>query len=277
VALAAGIAVALPAAAAQASSGGPVATAAGGDAAPPNPSVVGVAIQRTDASLAGAADAIDAGDGAGAAAKLTASRRYLLRSYAGAQYLIANQPPPAADAASVSSKKKFVRLAKRAIKAAHRRAAGSVTARASGGAVGPVFADAPTAVFSVLTSQYNAATAAVGMAPDATGQLLAKVKTTLNTAIILRNRLVNVIHAASPPAAAEARVKAHAAGTAPVGFDVMMPGLIVLIDDELQMMNAASADPSVPAEAKAILTGAIAADTQVETLVNQFWPPVPAD
>jgi hypothetical protein len=75
------MAVALPAAAAQASSGGPVATAAGGDAPPLNPSVVGVPIQRTDAALSGAADAVDGGDGAGAAAKLTATRRYLLRSY----------------------------------------------------------------------------------------------------------------------------------------------------------------------------------------------------
>jgi hypothetical protein len=279
VALVAGIAVGLPAAAAHASSGNPVAGAAGGDAAPLNPSVVGVPIQRTDAALAGAADAIDAGDGAGAAAKLTASRRYLLRSYSGARYLIANQPPPAADAASASPKK-FVKLAKRAIKAARIRAAGgrrSVVAGTSGGAVGPVFADAPTAVFNVLTSQYSAATAAVGMAPDATGQLLAKAKTTLDTAIILRNRLVQIIYAAAPPVAADAGIEAHTAQADVTTFDMVMPGLTVLIDDELQLMNAASADPSVPAEAKAVLTDAIAADTQVEALVNQYWPPVPAD
>ncbi|MCW3024183.1 MAG: hypothetical protein JWR30_3505 [Conexibacter sp.] len=278
VALVAGIAVGLPAAAAHASSGNPVAGAAGGGAAPLNPSVVGVPIQRTDAALAGAADAIDAGDGAGAAAKLTASRRYLLRSYSGARYLIANQPPPAASAAGASPKK-FVKLAKRAIKAARIRAAGgrrSVIAGTSGGAVGPAFADAPTAVFNVLTSQYSAATAAVGMAPDATGQLLAKAKTTLDTAIILRNRLVQIIYAAAPPVAA-AGIKAHSAQADVTTFDVVMPGLTVLIDDELQLMNAASADPSVPAEAKAVLTDAIAADTQVEALVNQYWPPVPAD
>jgi hypothetical protein len=279
VALVAGIAVGLPATAAQASPDGPVAKAAGGDAAPLNPSVVGLAIQRTDASLSGAADAIDAGDGAGAAAKLTASRRYLLRSYSGAKYLIALPPPPAADAASVSPKK-FVKLAKRAIKAARKRAAngsGSVTAGASGGAVGPAFADGPTAVFNVLTSQYSAATASVGMAPDATGQLLAKVKTTLDTAIILRNRLVQVIHTAAPPVAEEAGIEARAAQEDVTTFDMVMPGLTALIDDELQMMNAASADPTVPAEAKAVLTDAIAADTQVEALVNTYWPPVVAD
>jgi hypothetical protein len=280
VALIAGVAVALPAAAAQASSGGgPTATAAGGEAPPLNPSVVGVPIARTDAALSGAADAIDGGDGAGAAAKLTATRRYLMRSYSGAKYLIANQPPPVADDARVTART-FVRRAKRAIRAARARAANhnvNVTARAAGDAVGPVFADAPTAVFNVLTSQYSAATAAVGMAPDATGQLLAKAGTVLDTAIILRNRLVQIIAAAAPPVADDARVKAHAAQDDVTTFDLVMPGLALLIGDELQQMNAASADTSVPAEVKTVLTGAIAADTQVQTLVNTTWPPVVED
>jgi hypothetical protein len=201
------------------------------------------------------------------------------RTYLAPEYLIANQPPPAADAASVSPKK-FVKLAKRAIRAARARAASGprrITAVASGGAVGPVFADAPTAVFNVLTSQYSAATAAVAMAPDATGQLLAKVNTTLDTAIILRNRLVQIIHTAAPPVADDARVKAHAAQDDVTTFDMVMPGLTLLIGDELQQMNAASADPAVPAEAKAVLTDAIAADTQVQNLVNTYWPPVVDD
>jgi hypothetical protein len=33
----------------------------------------------------------------------------------------------------------------------------------------------------------------------------------------------------------------------------------------------------VPSDAKAILTSAIAADKQIENLVNQYWPPAPAD
>jgi hypothetical protein len=247
-----------------------------------SPSIVGVPIQRTESALSNAADAIDAVDGAGAASQLTASRRYLLRSYNGAKYLIAHPPaaPPAeADSASAD---RFVRLARRAIRASHSRAAGDgrwIKAKASGGApAGPAFADGPTAVFNVLTSQYSAATAAVGMAPDTKGELLAKVKTTLNTAIVLRNRLVKVVHAASPPAPAEAdSVKAHASQEegAPT-FDTVMPGLTVLLDDELQQMQAAAADSSVPSDAKAILTSAIAADKQIEALVNQYWPPAPA-
>jgi hypothetical protein len=277
VALTAGLALALPAAAAQASSAGPVAHAAGGDAAPLNPSIVGVPIQRTEESLSHAADAIDAVNGPEAAGALTASRRYLLRSYNGAKYLIAHPPAPPAEADSVSAKK-FVRLARRAIRASRSRAASDgrwIKAHASqDDAPGPVFADGPTAVFNVLTSQYNAATAAVGMAPDTKGELLAKVKTTLSTALVLRNRLVKVVHAAAPPVAEADSVKARASQEeGAVTFDLVMPGLTALIDDELQQMQAAAADSSMPSDAKAILTSAIAADQQIESLVNTYWPP----
>jgi hypothetical protein len=270
---------ALPAAAAQAKAAGPVAHAAGGGAPPADPAIVGVPIQRTGVALSNAADAIDAGNGAQAVGPLTASRRYLLRSYRGAKYLIAHPPPaPAGDGGT--SPRRFVKLARRFIRAAHRgRHQGWIMAHTSGGAVGPAFADGPTAVFDVFTSQYNAATAAVDMAPDTKGKLLAKVQTTLNTAIILRNRLVKIVHAATPPAPADAgRVHAHSSGGAVVGsFDTVMPGLIVLLDDELQQMQAMAQDSSVPSASQAIVTKAIAADQQIENLVNQFWPPVPAD
>src|SRR3954465_12745866 len=232
-ALTVGFALALPAAAAQAGSGPP----------PVDPAIVGVPIPRTAAALSNAADAIDAGTGAQAAGPLTASRRYLLRSYSGAKYLIANAPPPVAADASANPQKfrslarSFIRAARRGdqrgwITAPARRAAhrGWITAHARGGAVaGPAFADAPTAVFDVFTSQYSAATAAAGMSPDAKGELLAKVKTTLNTAIVLRNRLVKVVHTAAPPAPAEAgSVHAHAAQAVAGEFDAVMPALTVL-------------------------------------------------
>jgi hypothetical protein len=35
-------------------------------------------------------------------------------------------------------------------------------------------------------------------------------------------------------------------------------------------------DSSVPSDSKAALTDAIAADKQIESLVNQWWPPAPA-
>ena len=281
VVVATALALAVPAAAAQAEAPGPTAHAAGSGPPPVDPAIVGVPIQRTSVALANAADAIDAGNGAQAVGPLTASRRYLLRSYAGAKYLIANAPPPVAEAGSVRAHT-FLRLARATVRASHRRAAGKggwIHAHSSGAeATGPAFADAPTAVFDVLTSQYNAATAAVDMSPDTTGTLLSKVKTTLDTAIVLRNRLVKVVAAAAPPAPAEAgSVHAHASQAVPGEFDAVMPGLTVLLDDELQQMTAASQDANTPADVKTMLTSAIAADKQVEALVNQIWPPAPAE
>src|SRR4051812_27441675 len=244
-ALFASLAVAGTASASDTKPGDSVAHVAGGDVAPLTPSIVGIPIMRTERSLTKAGDRIDDGNGAGAVGPLTASRRYLLRSYNGAKYLIAHPPPaPAGDGSA--NPQKFRKLARSFIRASrHGRQGAWIKAHASGGAVGPAFADGVTAVFDVFPSQYNAATAAVDMAPDTKGDLLAKVKTTLNTAIVLRNRLVKVVHAAAPPAPAEdGSAHAHASDGPPT-FDAVMPGLTVLLDDELQQMQAAAADNSV--------------------------------
>jgi hypothetical protein len=283
-ALAACLAVALPAGAAQAGSG-PAAHSAGSGAPAPNPAIVAVPLARADKAINNAADAIDAGNGAQAAGPLRASRRYMIRAYRGAKFLIANTPPPApAEEGSAASAARFVRLAHRAVRASHRgrTATGSwIRAKAAGGAVGPAFADTPTAVFAVLQGQYDVATAAVGMLPDVQGGLLARVKTSLYTAIVLRNRLVKVIHTAFPPAPAEegsaGQPGARAAQDDVVTFDTVMPGLIVLLDDEMQQMKATQQDTTVPAASSAVLGNALAADQQIEAQVNLWWPPAPAD
>lgn len=283
-ALAAGLALALPAAAAQAEPAAPVAHTAGGGAPALDPPIVGVPITRTQAALGNAADAIDAGQGADAVGPLTAARRYLIRSYKGAKYLIANAPPPPAASDGSANPRKFIRLARRSIRASQGGAAakpGWIRAQTSGAeGGGPAFADGPTAVFDVFTSQFNAATAAVGMLPDTQGNLLTKVQTTLNTAVILRNRLVKIVHAAEPPAppASDGRVHARASGAEGGStFGAVMPGLIVLLDAELQQMQATAEDTSVPSASRAALTKVIAADQQIENLVNQWWPPVVGD
>jgi hypothetical protein len=256
----------------------PPAHAAGGDAAPLNPAVVGVPIVRTDAALGKAADAIDAGNGANAVGPLRASRRYLIRSYRGAKALIATIPPAPPEEARAGSRT-FVRMARRFIRATRRgHGSGWIRAQASGDAAGPVFADVPTAVFNVFTSQYQAATTAAGLTADTKGNLLNRVKTTLHTAIILRNRLVKIVAQAAPPAPEEARVRAHASQDEDaVTFDLVMPGVAVLLGDELQQLNTLSADTTIPAASRAALTNAIAADNQVLTRVNTLWPPATED
>jgi len=278
-ALVASLAVALPAGTAAAESSGPVAHSAGDPPPPPSPSVVGIPISRTTQALGNAADAIDEGKGATAAGPLRASRRYLIRSYNGAKYLIANTPPAPVDDARAASKR-FVRLARRHVRTARiSRSSGSgwIRAQASGDPTGPAFADTPTAVFNVLASQYDAATAAVGMAPDTTGNLLSRVNTTLNTAIVLRNRLVKIVAAAAPPAPVDDAQAAQEEADDVTTFDMVMPGLAVLLNDEIQMLQATSQDASVPAAAKTALTSALAADNQILTRVNTLWPPVVED
>jgi hypothetical protein len=138
-----------------------------------------------------------------------------------------------------------------------------------------VFADAATAVFSVFTSQYSAATASVGMLPDVKGNLLSRVQTSLNTAIVLRNRLVKIVATAAPPVPPEdAKAKASQEEGEVTTFDIVMPGLVVLLDDEMQQMRATAQDTSVSVASKNALLAALAADQQIETRVNTLWPPV---
>src|SRR4051812_35031407 len=289
-ALLASLVVAATASAADTKSGSPAAHAAGGGAPPLTPSIVGTPIVRTERSLTKAGDRIDDGNGAKAVGPLRASRRYLIRSYKGAKYLIANAPPPPAEDASASAAT-FRRLARRGVRAIQRGGKSRrryykallrkirTRAHSSGtGASGPVFADAPTAVFSVFTSQYGAATTAIGMSLDTKGALLNRVKTTLYTAIVLRNRLVKIIHAAEPPPPASAgRVHAHASG-APVAatFGSVMPGLIVLLDDEIKQMTATVNDTDVPATSRTMVRQALRADRKIRNQVNTWWPPAPA-
>jgi hypothetical protein len=276
--LAAGMALALPAGAAEARPAGPAAHAAGGDVAPLTPSIVGVPIIRTDKAINKAADAVDAGNGAQAVGPLRASRRYLTRSYKGAKYLIAHVPPPPAEEARVSARR-FRRLARRFVRASRRGIQASwIKAHASDEPAGPAFADAPTAVFSVFTSQYSAATAGVGMFPDTKGNLQNRVKTTVNTAIVLRNRLVKIINAAEPPAPAEeGRVRARASQEEGevATFATVMPGLSVLLDDEIQQIQATLDESS--GTARTALQNALAADRQIQQKVNTLWPPAADD
>jgi hypothetical protein len=249
----------------------PATALAGGGAPPADPPIVGAPIARTAQAIDHAADAVDAGNGAQAVALLQAARRYLIRSYRGARYLIANAPPPVAVGDSAGPRR-FIRLARRAI-----RARGSLQARASGdNAGGPAFADTPTSVFDVFTSQFNAVTSVANIVPDVKGDLLARAQTTINAAIVLRNRLVTVVHDATPPAPPATDGRAHVSG-APVaaGYGSLMPGLIVLIDAELQQLQAMAQDTTVPQASRDALAKAITADKQIEDKVNQWWPPLP--
>jgi hypothetical protein len=272
-ALIAGVALASPAlttsALAAPAATPPTAKAAGGDPVPLTPAIVNVPITRTQKALTKAADKLDAGDATRATRSLTAARRYLTRSSAGARYLVANAPPPVAEEASASFRKYRV-LAHRAVSASKQSHTngGWVRARLAGDVVGPTIADPPTAVFSVFTSEYNAATATTGMLGDARGTAATAVSTTLARVTALRGQLVAFIRTSAPPADPEAEV--------PEGvttFDMVMPGVSILLGDEITQLKAAAADTTLPAAARTAVNAALAADQALVTTINTAWPP----
>src|SRR4051812_48277164 len=128
-AVAASAAVAVPAAQAP-TNARPVAHSAGGDPPALNPPLIGLPLARTDKALGSAADFIDQGNGALAAKPLTAARRYLIRSYNGARYLVSLPPPPAEEGSANPAM--FKRMARRAVKASHRGVKRSTKSRKSG-------------------------------------------------------------------------------------------------------------------------------------------------
>jgi hypothetical protein len=58
---------------------------------------------------------------------------------------------------------------------------------------------------------------------------------------------------------------------------MVMPGLALLLGDEIQQIQATQQDASVPAASKAVLGNVLAADQQILTRVNTLWPPAAED
>ncbi len=60
-------------------------------------------------------------------------------------------------------------------------------------------------------------------------------------------------------------------------FADVMPGVSILLADEIQQMQSTQQDTTVPAASIAVLAPALAADQQIEAQVNLLWPPVVDD
>ena len=91
---------------------------------------------------------------------------------------------------------------------------------------------------------------------------------------------MKIVPAAAPPAPPEdAKVRARASQEEGevTTFDVVMPGVTVLLADEIQQMQATTQDTSVPAASRAVLANALAADQQIKLRVDTLWPPVVDD
>ena len=269
-------AAALTAATPLAAQAAPSAHAAGG--APTSvtyPSLVNERLVRVQAGLDRATQYADEHQPDLAASTLMTARTNIKKAWTSAQYVIQNAPPPVA-AADAFHPQSFTRSGRLKI-----RSVSGKRAHAAGGAVAGAVASPEDTAFAVLSLQHRMATLATGLIDTAHSTLLSSLSTTLFTALNGRDQAIAYIHSIDTPAPAAAAdgMVAAAAGTAPTGsaWGTVMPGLIPLIDDELQQVNGTLADPTLRAGTRHILQDALAQDTKAESTVNQFWPPLPAD
>jgi hypothetical protein len=234
---------------------GPVAHAAGGDAAPlPLPSIVNVRVIRTEAALVRAATMVDQGHSGPAANQLNSAVLNMQKAWTAAQYVVKTAPPPPP------------------------AEAGGVRAHASGGAVGPPTATATPedTAFAVHTLQHEVVTTAMGLINGPDAVLAPAIANAISTAMTARDAAIKYIHsiAPPPPPAESGGVRAHASGGAVVGstWDTVMPNLVPLLDDEIQQAAGTKlAVPTSPIDLQKVRARA----TATKKTVNQFWPPVP--
>jgi hypothetical protein len=260
---------------------GPSAHAAGGGAAAPvtYPSLVNERLVRVQAALDRATVEADQHQPDVAAATLLSARTNLRKAWTSAQYIIDTAPPPVVATDAAFHPQSFTRSGRLKIRKVN--ASARLKARKAGGAVaGSGMASIYDTAFAVLSLQHRMATISTGLIDTAHSTLLSSISTSLFTALNGRDQAIAYIHSIdtpAPPPAADARVKARAAG-APVatsGWATVMPTLVPLIDDEIQQVNGTIAAGALRTGTRHILLDALAQDTSSEATVNQFWPPAP--
>jgi hypothetical protein len=239
---------------------GPAAHASGGDPPPVIPAIVRTRVKRAGSALDRLSGNVDDGDAVAATSTGKVLCRQLAAAWRGVKYTIKHAPPPVAGDARVRPAR------------AH--------ASGDGGAVAPVVADPPTVGLAVFALQDDVVSGIVGLLDGASAPLVTALEPTLTCALAGRDAAIEDVHALAPaPAADDARVRAHAAGTeGVVTFATVMPQVPPMLDDELQQIDALQADAGdlLPA-GKRLLRAAEARIMLTERRVNAYWPPVSAD
>jgi hypothetical protein len=234
--------------AAASASGATPAQVAGGDVGPVTyPSIVNIRLVRTQLALNRAIDYNDDAEPAKALAALKVARANMTGAWNGAKYVIEHAPPPAAGADDFDLVP-----------------------------VGGTVAAPEDTAFAVLSLQHAVAATAIGLLGTANGTLLAGLNTTLFAAMNARDAAVAYIHAIPVPPPVGDAAGAHASG-APVGstWDTVMPGVVPLLDDELQEIDATLAGTSASVTARHLLGAAEIQAIKTERNINLWWPPVP--
>ena len=237
----------------------PMAHASGADAAPaPLPSVVNVRLVRSEAALEPRDDGRRSGPTERRRRRVELRRVEHAKAWIAAKYIIDNAPPPPPPVAD----------------------AGGVQAEASGAPVGSPVATPEDTAFAVLNLQHDIVTTALGLIDDVDLTLAPTIDATISAALAARDDAIAYIHSIAPPppppvVADAGGVRAEASG-APVAtgpaWDLVMPNLLPLLDDEIQHATAAErAMPTSPVDLQAVSDRANAA----KTAINEFWPPAP--
>jgi hypothetical protein len=257
-ALVAGIVAVAPAAAQKPA---PTAHAAGGDVvATTYPSIVNTRVGRTKRALRRAVKLIENNDPA-SAATLKVVRRQMAAAWRGAKYVIRTTPPPppAGDARVHAHKSGFSNLV-----------------------LGATPASPADTGLRVLMLQHHVAATMIQLVDGAHGTGLNALSTTLNFTLNRRDQALRDIVALVPPAppAEDARVHAHASGTAPVvsTFDTLMPEYVPFLTDESQAIDGLKSDATdLTTGGRRLLTDAQNQILATTGFVNTTWPPLPAD
>jgi hypothetical protein len=219
--------------------------AAGGDPPPVLPASVRVRIRRGENALDKAGTYVDKGEPDKAINSLRGVRANMYAAWRGAVYTIQNAPPPADDAKAI--------------------------AHTSQDPVGPIYATPEETAVAVLGFQHDVVSFAYGLVDDAKGTLRDSLSVTMFAAMDRRDSAIAFIHSITPPAT-DAKAIAQAADD-PVGFDVLMPGIVPDLDDEqAQGKELIQSGALTPGE-KRIVRLADAQSAATEATLNSYWPP----
>jgi hypothetical protein len=251
IALGAALVVAAPAVGTSVSSSqgaNPPAQIAGGDVAPPLPSLVNTRLVRAQSALASATADFDQNQPAHAVVPVGAAVSNVTKAWGAEKYIIKTTPPPPAD--------------------------DGIQPDGTGGAVS-AYAGPEDTGFAVLSAQHDVVVTSVGMVETTNAALQKSLLSSISSAQAATEAAIRYIHKIAPPPV-DAGVQPDGTGAGST-WDTVMPNLVPILDDEIQQIKGRKALNKFPAAVQSALTNAQARATTAKNLVNQWWPPVPAD
>jgi hypothetical protein len=224
----------------------PPAQIAGGDVAPPLPSLVNTRLVRAQSALASATADFDQNQPAQAVVPVGAAVSNVTKAWGAEKYSIKTTPPPPAG--------------------------DGVLPDGTGGAV-TAYAGPEDTGFAVLSAQHDVVVTSVGMVETTNAALQKSLLSSITSVQAARLTAIKYIHSIAPPPADDG-VQADDEG-APT-WDTVMPNLVPILDDEIQEITGRKALNKFPAAVQTALTNAQARAITAKNLINQWWPPVPA-